>query len=279
MALMNCFKCKKQVSEKAAFCPHCGSNEYKNLAVKSKSPYLGQGLVVILIGLGLLVFSNYGFNESSMVTAAKEMKSKILSTSQYSSTEQQLDAANAYFNGRGFLDVIPTIKPNPTKARKFYSYAAKDGNPEAQFKLGYMLENGEGGEKSLTKAHYWYNLSANQGNNYALTNIATLIYNGLGIRPDKFEACKLFRQAAFKGNPTAQLNLGKVCYGNHIMTVSGGTKSENAMLWMIIAQQNGFAGQDNYIDNFATNFSSYELESIQEKAKLCIESKYISCSF
>lgn len=56
----------------------------------------------------------------------------------------------------------------------FQSKLAKQGNAEAQFKLGEMYEEGRGVEKDLHQAHYWYEKAAAQGSLDAKERIQSL---------------------------------------------------------------------------------------------------------
>lgn len=55
---------------------------------------------------------------------------------------------------------------------------AAQGNPEAQYELGYMYRQGTVGAADFTKARTWYLRAANQGNTDAMLELATM--NGLG---------------------------------------------------------------------------------------------------
>ncbi|VAW50854.1 hypothetical protein MNBD_GAMMA06-2041 [hydrothermal vent metagenome] len=46
---------------------------------------------------------------------------------------------------------------------KFQHKLASKGNPQAQYRLAYMFENGDGTKIDLKKAKYWYDLAAQSG--------------------------------------------------------------------------------------------------------------------
>ena len=92
---------------------------------------------------------------------------------------------------------------------------AKQGNAEAQFKIGEMYENGIGVETNKREARYWIKRSANQG--YEIAGFKLLYWDleirGLrGINQAKVEE---LNNKAKQGNAQAQYYLGKM-YENGI---------------------------------------------------------------
>ena len=58
MALIKCYECGKEISEKAPFCPHCGAPQLvsKNKEVKAKMAFVfNKYLKPIGIGLGVII--------------------------------------------------------------------------------------------------------------------------------------------------------------------------------------------------------------------------------
>lgn len=81
--------------------------------------------------------------------------------------------------GNYFCKGIPNtpVKVDFNKARSFYVRAATSyGNPEAQYLLGVMLLNGEGGEKNRVQAARWFQLSANKGNTSAQALLGNMLF-------------------------------------------------------------------------------------------------------
>ena len=64
---------------------------------------------------------------------------------------------------------VPTIssKQDYETAVKWYLLAAKKGNVDAQFNMGYMFENGFGVVKDCNRAEEWYTKAAYQGDEEA----------------------------------------------------------------------------------------------------------------
>lgn len=69
------------------------------------------------------------------------------------------------------------IKQDTPQARSLYLQAATNfGNPEAQYRLGKMLLNGEGGEKNAVQAARWFQLSARKGNPAAQAMLGNMLF-------------------------------------------------------------------------------------------------------
>lgn len=97
---------------------------------------------------------------------------------------------------------------NYAEAARLYNISASQGNPIAQFSLGFLYLKGLGVQQSFLDAAYWYNKSAAQGNINALTGLSALYYSGNGVAKNYSEATRLSRMAAERGNATAQFNMG-----------------------------------------------------------------------
>lgn len=88
----------------------------------------------------------------------------------------QRDIGCAYATGqKGF-------KKNQIKAREWYRKAAEQGEPNAQYNLGLMLLNGEGGAKNIHEGIKWLELSAENSQIKVMEAVKLLseIYN-LGL--------------------------------------------------------------------------------------------------
>ena len=65
---------------------------------------------------------------------------------------------------------------------------AEQGEPEAQFKLGRMYQEGRGVTQDHAEAVKWYRLSADKGQPFAQNNLGVMYKNGWGIKQDYVEA-------------------------------------------------------------------------------------------
>ena len=77
-------------------------------------------------------------------------------------------------------------------ANRYYEQAADSGFPEAQFFMGYRLENGIGVPVDLARAGKYYKLSADSGNGDAQFRLSKLLREGKGIEKDEKAADHYF---------------------------------------------------------------------------------------
>ena len=77
------------------------------------------------------------------------------------------DEALAYENGEG-------VDRDAERAARLYCQAARLGDPEAQFNLGWMYANGRGVERSDSTAAFFFHAAAEQGLEQAVKMLATV---------------------------------------------------------------------------------------------------------
>lgn len=99
------------------------------------------------------------------------------------------------------LSNIP-YEPNH-KDIQHHIFAAEQGNSNAQTKLGWIYQNGQGITQNYQEAIRWYQLAAQQGDPIAQNNLGVL-YHTLS---QYVEALKWISLSANNGNSTAQYNL------------------------------------------------------------------------
>ncbi|MGA9442588.1 MAG: tetratricopeptide repeat protein, partial [Methyloceanibacter sp.] len=61
---------------------------------------------------------------------------------------------------------------------------AEQGDPEAQFMLGRMYQEGRGVIQDHAEAVKWYRLSADKGQPFAQNNLGVMYKNGWGVKQD-----------------------------------------------------------------------------------------------
>ena len=112
------------------------------------------------------------------------------------------------------------LENDPVKAKSLFELAANDGNPEAQFVVGYCLLTGFGCNPSISQTNdfsrvrqavNWWYAAATNGNAYAQYNLGRCFYHGIGVKRDISKAIKLWMCAARQGDIEALYNLG-CCY-------------------------------------------------------------------
>lgn len=98
---------------------------------------------------------------------------------------------------------------NLAQARAIYHHFAEKGDKNAQVKLGFLYEQGLGGEINKDIAAQWYNLSAEQGQpiaQYLLGHLYQLGQIG-NLQPD-YQQAKKWYKAALSNYPYAAVALG-----------------------------------------------------------------------
>lgn len=94
-------------------------------------------------------------------------------------------------------------------AAYFYGVAAKDSNPEAQYKLGMAYYFGHGVPQSWAEARNFLNQAAEASHPKALEKLARMYHFGIGVGVDKMKALHLYTLAAEYGFGLAMKSLGK----------------------------------------------------------------------
>ncbi len=88
-----------------------------------------------------------------------------------------------------------------------YRKAPDQGNPEAQYDLGFMYANGTGVPKDNSEAAKWYRNAADHGVALAQGNLAFLYENGFGVPKDDAEAIKWIARLPIRATPYASTTL------------------------------------------------------------------------
>lgn len=99
-------------------------------------------------------------------------------------TPQSRYVANAFVSlGGYYVSGIPgTVKANPLRGRELFTYAASYfGDAAAQYRLGQMLIDGQGGPRDPWQAARWLKLSADKGYYPAQALLGVTLFRGQGI--------------------------------------------------------------------------------------------------
>ncbi len=99
-------------------------------------------------------------------------------------TPQSRYVANAFVSLGGYYvtGIAGSVKANPQRARDLFAYAASYfGDAAAQYRLGQMLLEGQGGPKDPWQAARWLKLSADKGYYQAQALLGVTLFKGQGI--------------------------------------------------------------------------------------------------
>ena len=108
-----------------------------------------------------------------------------------------------------WMEAVSAIRAGDyATAREELLPLAEEGNLDAQYLLGVMYKNGDGGEENFVNAVFWLHAAAEQGNIGARYNLGIMYSRGMGVIQDDVEAVHWWRLAAGQGDSRAQNNLG-----------------------------------------------------------------------
>ena len=93
-------------------------------------------------------------------------------------------------------------------AYRLWQPLADEGDPDAQFYVGFMNEYGQGVARNGLEAIRWYRKAADQDHAFAQFRLGDLYSSGEVSPPNDSEAAQWYRLAADHGLGGAQFNLG-----------------------------------------------------------------------
>ena len=137
----------------------------------------------------------------------KEEVAEVQRQAEAGDAEAQVQVAKWHGTGLGHQGCLAR---NHKKAVHWYRKAAKQGNQEAQYRLGnaYLLELGV--SKDGAEAAIWYRKAAEQGHANAQLSLGDLYYEGTGVQKDLQQAEYWYREAAEQGYSSAKYKLSKI---------------------------------------------------------------------
>lgn len=127
------------------------------------------------------------------------------------------------------------IKKDYKKAFNLFKKSAKQGNAEAQNKLGNCYMYGEGVAENKKEAVKWYIKSAKQNYRNAQYNLAVCYEDGEGVEKNEKKSFEWYLKAAEQGDSDAQFKVGKYYFSGK------GTEQDykNAEKWFLSVWKSG----------------------------------------
>lgn len=95
-------------------------------------------------------------------------------------------------------------------ALKAFGRSAKNGNSDAQYRIGIMFLEGQGMTPNPVDAAYWFRKAAQNGHAPSQFEIAYCFDKGIGVQPDERIAAEWFWRAAEQGDPDAAFYLAQM---------------------------------------------------------------------
>ncbi|KAI8072587.1 hypothetical protein BC940DRAFT_252094 [Gongronella butleri] len=127
--------------------------------------------------------------------------------------------------------IVDVCTPDLPKAFYHYRIAARTGDADAQFQVGFMLSNGKGVAKDRQAAFFWYESAGKQGHKTALYSVGLYYVKGLdGTCKNLEKAAFYFEQAAHLGMVLAMTALGNL-YRLQLTQQGANASQEQTMLY------------------------------------------------
>jgi TPR repeat protein len=149
------------------------------------------------------------------------------------------------------------------EALRGYRLAAEEGDPWAQYMLGFMYQNRKGVPQDYAEAARWYRLAGEGGNLPAQVSLGFIYEAGEGVVQDYAEALRWYRLAAERGDSWAQYMLG-LMYGNGKGVVQDYVLGH---MWLNLAAAQGHFFAVENRDITAKNMTPAQIAEAQKLAR------------
>lgn len=189
-------------------------------------------------GVALAALATGGIAPAMAQTAAEEGLSRApdFIVERYRAKAEAGEAQAQFRLGYLHENGLISGTPDIAAAADWYARAAEGGHAAAQFKRGSLYAAGLGGPRDFAKAASLYEAAAKQGVAEAQYNLAILLQDGIGVEKDSDAAIRWYEQAAFRGVLPAMRALG-------LLYLSGVGRSPQddieAWAWLTLAVENG----------------------------------------
>jgi hypothetical protein len=165
--------------------------------------------------------------------------------------------------GRMYYDGEGVAK-NYEEAARWLRQAAQQGLASAQFDLGDMYCDGLGVDKDYAQAVSWIRKAAEQGLPVAQNHLGTMYDEGLGVAQSYEESVKWYRKAAEQGDADGQYNLGCMYESGHGVILD----YDEAIKWYQLAAENGDQEAEMAVDRIEAVKNLKEYSRNGQKAYL-----------
>ncbi|OGJ63320.1 hypothetical protein A3A67_00545 [Candidatus Peribacteria bacterium RIFCSPLOWO2_01_FULL_51_18] len=230
------------------------------------SPALHKSFFLIGLLLGSLILSACGSGSDTSKPPAPDSStgSGQLETLETLTAKAEQGLPSAQFElGTLYYDGQGGLEKDVKLARKWLEKAAARGEPRAQFNLGVMYYTGIGVKQDYAEAKKLFEESAASGNTRAQFNLGVMYYRGEGIKQDYTQALRYFTTAAVQNFNEAQFNIG-VMYAK-----AEGVSQDigKAYAWFSLARDNGNPRADEAMKNIERGLGPADLKTVKKMAK------------
>jgi uncharacterized protein len=105
--------------------------------------------------------------------------------------------------GRIYLQGIPAVPKDATRARDWFLRAAPSNHPSAAYFLGVISQSGQGVKADPAEAARWFTIAAQRGSPDAMFLLANAYRTGAGVPKDDAKALDLYKKAGEMEHPAA----------------------------------------------------------------------------
>jgi len=199
------------------------------------------GFRCVLVGAKLTTV----MDSKETISSERRKGQPVISMNRSIDNEKNQALALDYYNMGLKYELGAEVQLDFNEANKWFDLAAKLGNPEAQFIIGYHYERGSRGfEKSDREATKWFRLAAEQGYADAQYYLALIYSMETEVGKNESESLKWCFLAAENGNANAQYILGGHYYsGRHLKQ-----SAAEAYKWFRLAAEPRIRSQHRYYD-------------------------------
>ena len=141
-------------------------------------------------------------------SASESTSSKNTPTITSSNQQQSVSTPNETMKEQVELALKFYDEKNYEQAEKWFRLAAERGSSLAQFRLGFIYDQGQGVPKDYLEAIKWYQKAADQGEKYAQYNLGNMYADGKGTSKDYKKAFEWYEKSAEQNVPQAQVSVG-----------------------------------------------------------------------
>jgi uncharacterized protein len=170
------------------------------------------------------------------------------------------------------------VSQSMDKAIDWWKKAAAQNYAPAELNLGMVYESGQGGiEKNPQEAANWYRKAAALGDTQAETSLGDMYVTGRGVAKDPREAAKLYKAAVAKGYAPAFASFG------YLYETGAGVPKDPVkahMYYNVAAATSTGSVADKATSNrdrVAATLSKEDFAKARTLAHACMSSNYVKC--
>jgi len=150
---------------------------------------------------------------------------------------------------------------------------AEQGDPSAQYGMGFLYANGQGVISDNKLAAKWFRLAAEQGLAAAQHDLGEMYFQDRGDTGDYSDGVKWLRLAAESGHSWSQNYLGLIYKeGKGVIE-----DSVYAHMWFNIAASNGVNSAKLNKDTLVKRMTPQDISKAQDLARECVKKNYKDC--